>query len=215
MNSVNLSTGFSPFQLHIGCAPRMIPPLSELREGTDNTNVHSFLSRLELDILEVQDNLATAKILQAVTANRHRSPDPLFTVGDLVLLSTKNRRREYVAKGSGRVAKFMPRFDGPYHIVRADHSTSSYTLKLPAHSQISPTFHISQLRKFCPNDPELFPDCGPPRPEPILTPDGKLEHWIDRIVEEHHVGHGRQYLVRWEGFGVDEDEWLPRRELIA
>ena len=69
MNSVNLSTGFSPFQLHIGRAPRMIPMLSELCEGTDNTNAHSFLSRLELDILEAQDNLATAKILQAVTAN--------------------------------------------------------------------------------------------------------------------------------------------------
>ena len=32
MNSVNASTGFSPFQLHIGCSPRTLPPLSRAED---------------------------------------------------------------------------------------------------------------------------------------------------------------------------------------
>ena len=101
------------------------------------------------------------------------------------------------------------------HIIPYEMRPYRTSIELPAHSRISPTFHVSQLRKFRPNDPELFPDRGPPRPELILTLDGKLKHRIDRIVEERCVGRGCQYLVCWEGFGADEDEWLPRRELVA
>ena len=66
MNSVNASTGFSPFQLHIGHAPRTLPPLSGEDTGeTDGLGVAAFLSRLELDVLEAQDNLTAAKAQQA------------------------------------------------------------------------------------------------------------------------------------------------------
>ena len=52
------------------------------------------------------------------------------------------------------------------------------------------------------------------RPEPVLTPDGWLEHHINRILEERQVGRGQQYLVCWAGFGAEDDEWLPRKELL-
>ena len=66
MNYVNASTGFSSFQLHIGRSPRMLPPLSEQAdEDVDTIDTTSFLSRLELDVLEAQDNLMAAKAQQA------------------------------------------------------------------------------------------------------------------------------------------------------
>ena len=69
MNSVNASTGFFPFQLHIGRAPHTLPPLSGEDTGkTDGLSVAAFLSCLELDVLEVQDNLMEAK------AQRHMQP---------------------------------------------------------------------------------------------------------------------------------------------
>ena len=57
MNSVNASTGFSLFQLHLSRSPRVLPPFSETRDtDPDSVDAASFLSRLELDILEAQDN---------------------------------------------------------------------------------------------------------------------------------------------------------------
>lgn len=65
MNYVNASTGFSSFQLHIGCSPHMLPPLSEQADkDVDTIDATSFLSRLELDVLEAQDNLMAAKAQQ-------------------------------------------------------------------------------------------------------------------------------------------------------
>ena len=51
--------------------------------------------------------------------------------GDLVMLSTENRRRNYKRKDKKRVAKFMPRNDGPYTVVKAFPEKSEYTLRLP------------------------------------------------------------------------------------
>ena len=59
-----------------------------------------------------------AKAQQTHVANRYRVSDPKFNVGDKVMLSTKNRRREYHANDDRRVAKFMPRYDGPYTVSR-------------------------------------------------------------------------------------------------
>ena len=214
MNTVNASTGFSPFQLHIGRSPRIIPPLISSTElAEEESDAHSFLSRLQDDVHEAQDRLLAAKVSQAAAANRHRKSDPRFQVGDLVMLSTKNRRRDYLSGGDKRVAKFMPRYDGPYRVNAANHGTSTYTLDLPASSRIFPTFHVSQLRPYHMNDDELFPGRAVARPEPVLTSKGTLEHRIDRILDERRVGRGRQYLVRWDGFDCEDDEWLPRRML--
>jgi hypothetical protein len=48
-------------------------------------------------------------------------------------------------KENGRVAKFMPYFDGPYTIIDTHPETSNYTLDLPNSPNIFPTFHASQL----------------------------------------------------------------------
>ncbi|KAG1793838.1 uncharacterized protein HD556DRAFT_1190069, partial [Suillus plorans] len=79
--------------------------------------------------------------------------------------------------------KFMPRYDGPYKIVDANPATSTYTLNLPNSPNICPTFHISQLRPFIPNDATLFPTQELPRPGPVVTEDGQAENFIERILD--------------------------------
>jgi hypothetical protein len=39
------------------------------------------------------------------------------------------------------------------------------------------------------------------------------EYFVDRILDERKQGRGVQYLVRWLGYGPEEDRWLPGREL--
>ncbi|KZV86156.1 hypothetical protein EXIGLDRAFT_593544, partial [Exidia glandulosa HHB12029] len=107
MNTVNASTGFSGFQLKTGRSPRIIPPLLPLPADATQAEVdaHAIIQRLETDVKEAQDNLLAAKVRQAYHANEHRAPEDVYKVGDLVMLSTKHRRRNYKKGGKKRVAK--------------------------------------------------------------------------------------------------------------
>jgi hypothetical protein len=221
MNTINASTEFSPFQLLMGRSPRVIPPLLEgdedrLMDGSVTDEAKGALKlirKLETDVLEAQDNLILAKSSQANQANKKRSPDPLYNVGDRVLLSTLHRRKAYLRKGRFRVAKFMPRWDGPYEIIDTNHKASTYTLDLPNNPGAFPTFHVSQLRAYHTNDENLFPDRDLPRPGPVITEEGEEQWEIEEIVDERKRGRGRQYLVKWRGWGDEDMRWLPAREL--
>ena len=114
----------------------------------------------------------------------------------------------------GRVAKFMPRFDGPYDILQSFPESSSYKLKLPPTSKVHPMFYIAQLRTHVANDDDLFPGRAHIPPKPLVTTDGTTEYFIDRILDRRPRRRGHQFLVRWSGYGPEHDLWLPRSELL-
>jgi hypothetical protein len=136
----------------------------EDRVVPEEARARATIERINEDVAEAWDNLVLAKIGQADAANRRRGKDEVFAVGDSVMLSTLHRRQEYKSKHSKRVAKFFPRFDGPYTITKAHLEFSTYTLSLPNSPLIFPTFHVSQLKRFVPNDPDLFPSREHARP---------------------------------------------------
>lgn len=75
-----------------------------------------------------------------------------------------------------------------------------------------PTFHTSQVLPFIENDKELFPSWEQECPDPVIIK-GEDEYYMDRILEERKQGRGTQYLVRWHGYGLEEDRWLPGHKL--
>ncbi|KAH7918563.1 hypothetical protein BV22DRAFT_981799, partial [Leucogyrophana mollusca] len=109
MNTVNASTGFSPFQLHLGRSPRLIPPLLPSVPSSppcvESDAARALISRLQIDVMDAHDSLLAAKTSQAFQANKKRCEDPPILVGDMVMLATKHRRRAYMQNGDGRVAK--------------------------------------------------------------------------------------------------------------
>ena len=119
----------------------------------------------------------------------------------------------YKKKGEKRAAKFFPRWDGPYRITAANPAASSYTIDMGQHTNVFPTFHSSQIKPYKPNDADLFPSRQMPKPRPVVTAEGLQEHEIDHIVEACRRGKGWQFLVRWYGYSVEDDEWLPARDL--
>jgi hypothetical protein len=67
MNSVNTSTGYSGFQLHLGCSLRLIPPIS--KEPLDNNaeTPTQLLERIAHDVGTAADNLLESKVLPGRT----------------------------------------------------------------------------------------------------------------------------------------------------
>jgi len=118
----------------------------------------SFMEDLQICLADTSDSLLAAKISQVIHANASCGPELVFKVGKKVLLSTEHQRREYTLKKKGRVAKFMPWYDGPYTIVKAFPKSLIYTLHLPASSHAFPSFHVALLRKYNENDLDLFPE---------------------------------------------------------
>ena len=194
MNTVNASTKLSLFRLRMGRSPHLIPPILTQPTDTpsdinvDTSGARQVLDRIKLDVREAKDNLMLAKVFQADQANRYRGQEDTFKVGEKVMLSTSNRRKEYAPPGSGQVTKFLPRHDGPYEVTAAYPQTSTYKLWIPdAPPNTCLTFHASQLKRHVPNRADLFPNRELERPEPVTIRGGEKEHVIDRIVDERRI----------------------------
>ncbi|GBE85259.1 Transposon Ty3-G Gag-Pol polyprotein [Sparassis crispa] len=217
MNTVNNSTGFSPFQLKTGHSPRLVPPFSQVSLADDTldeaTRAAELFTCLDTDIMEARDNLFLTKVNQAALANRSRSEEISYAVGDKVMLSTFHRHHDYMQRGDNHIAKFMVRYDGPYSVLHSYPEFSAYTLNLPASTNIFPTFHASLLKPWFKNNPELFPSHQCSQPGPIITTDGAEEWEVESIVDHHPRGHSFQYLVRFCRYGLEHDIWLSRREV--
>lgn len=71
MNTVNRSTGFTPFQLRFGRSPRLLPPcFNDTPKTPADKLAHDLVQRMQLTSLEAQDNLISAKVSQAYQANK-------------------------------------------------------------------------------------------------------------------------------------------------
>jgi hypothetical protein len=214
MSTVNASTGFSGFQLRFGQQPKMIPALSVLAElgPAQDTTANEVIEKVALDVAAAKDNLILAKISQSYHANSARSDAPNYKVGDLVMLSTLNRRREYLANTEKRVAKFMPRFDGPYEVINSNVAASTVTLAMPSARNVFPTFHTSLIKIFVQNDNVKFPTRSLDAPGPVSV-DGHDEYFVDKFVDHRVVNGKTYYLVRWVNEGPSQDRWIVGEDL--
>ena len=120
MNTVNASTGFSNFQLHLGRSPCVIPPLVPERLPLELwsalTQVEEVIVKVNLDIGEAGDNLLAAKVDQAHYANTNHGLEVIYNVGDCIMLSTSHRHNEYRKRGDKQAAKIFLWWDGPYTV---------------------------------------------------------------------------------------------------
>jgi len=114
MNTVNVSTGFSPFQLWMGWSPRVIPPFTTDTKMQDDYTISAseVIKCVDLDVEEVKDNLTKAKITMANYANVKCEPENVYKLGKWVMLSTLHQRNEYKFQGEKCVAKFFPCYNG-------------------------------------------------------------------------------------------------------
>ena len=117
----------------------------------------------------------------------------LVTINSLVYLSTK-----HVAMPKGRASKLVPKFVGPYKVMKAIPSSSNYVLELPpelAKRRICPKFHVSLLRPHHANDDVLFPNRKKADAYNFGAPEG-AKWYVDEIVSHCWFGRNIEFLVR-------------------
>jgi hypothetical protein len=214
-NSVNATTNFSPTELVFGSRLRLFPTFREGEIDTTATTVPAVtehLDRIVESVAIARDNQLTAKTLQTKYANRSRRADPEHAVGEMVMLDSRNIRRRI--KGKGKSAKLYPRYLGPFKVIKARPETSNYQLELlPAteYSSIYPVFHAKLLRKYIPNDPELFPSREPTRPPPVIPEDDRWE--VEEIRDIREKRGKKEYLVHWKGYPDSDDSWVKEKDI--
>src|SRR5437762_13133692 len=108
--SENETTGQSPFYITYGRYPITLP------DSPANTAVPA-VNELTDTLLAIQymasKNITKAKKGQVVQANKRRRPAPIYTIGQVVLLSMENIK----PKTSVR-SKLQPKWSGPFKITR-------------------------------------------------------------------------------------------------
>ncbi len=205
-NSVNVSTGYTPFELNGTLDPQS--PVAQFAKdcapSTGYAPVDDYFRRLKNSLAVAYDNIAIAQDRMSAQANKFRRHDK-FKVGDLVWLSTENLK----LANFGSARKFLPRFVGPYKVLEVSQDDLNYKLELPSLWRIHDVFHISLLRRYIPNDEKLFPNRVQPPPPPAVI-DGEKYYDVEAILA--YNSRTDRYLVQWVGYS--DPTWEPS-EYIA
>ena len=198
-NSVNASTGSTPFYLNFGIHP--ISPLSMLHQHQFSTNetTTTILDSMKIALEEAQQNLQQAQARAVRQAHKSRRAEE-FEEGDRVLLSTRNLR----TFESHLPVKLRRRWTGPFFILKKI-SPVAYQLDLPPGWKIHPTFHVSLLRRY--NTSNTFVRVEQPPPPELI--EDSLEYEVEAILRHKGQGRRRRYLVLWKGYPLTEATWEP------
>ena len=136
--SINATIGYAPFELNYGYMPRSGQHIST---NTTFKGVKQFTQQALWNLIDAHNMILEHRVMQRYYSYKHRRPSVKYHENDLVYLSTKN-----LTLPKGRARKLMPRFLGPYKVIKAMNDSLNITLNLPHElkdRRISPTFHTN------------------------------------------------------------------------
>jgi len=195
-NHIHSSTQQTPFLLDTGRHPRMG---FELRQPPSRLEaVNEFTDRMKETLVEAKSALTKAKDDMARYYNRRRSPAPTFAPGDKVFLDSADIHTTRPSK------KLSHRRLGPYLVERRV-GQNAYRLALPlSMKRLHPVFNVVKLTP-APDDPILGRHQPPPPPPELI--EGEDEYIVEKILDSRMFRRKLQYLVQWEGYGVEHNSW--------
>jgi hypothetical protein len=179
-NSVQASTGHSPFYLNSGQHP--LTPSSLLKPpSSDVPAADQFPGNIASALTDAKTLLALAQNRQKQYDDQKRRP-LILQPGDKVYLSTAR----LPLRGRTQARKLAPKYTGPFTVQQVILSDSAYRLELPDHMKIHPDFHVSQLKIYNPNEDTRFPGRAPPPPPPVID-DSDPRYTVDQVIDRPDV----------------------------
>ena len=88
--------------------------------------VKQFALQAKWDLMAAHNAIIANRFQQTFHANKKHRASDLYHVGDHVYLSTQN-----LTLPKGRARKLVPKYIGPFKVVKAHNEASTVTLKLP------------------------------------------------------------------------------------
>ena len=202
-NSINSTTGFSPFKILMNFNPRF----DGLSSGTGPSDVPSASERLAImdeNLKELSINLKAAQEAYKEAADRTRREPPDLQINDLVFLNHKNIKPKFGKK------KLSAKFLGPFKIVEKINPVA-YRLRLPSTMKIHDVFHVSLLHpRF--KEPFQQQESRQTAVEPPIFIDNEPEYEVEEIVGVRYKKGTKKpthYLVKWKGYDASESSYEP------
>jgi len=172
----------------------------ELPRETRLEALGEFTTRMAQATEEARSALNKAADEMTRFYDAHRQDSPNFKLGDKVWLNAQNITTTRPMK------KLDHKWLGPYAINKVV-SRNAYGLALPSSfGQTHPVFSVTLL---CPYSPNSIPGRSIAQPPPPIIQDGIEEYEVDQILDSRIFYGKLEYLVRWKGYGVADDLWLP------
>ena len=110
-SSISSSMGFAPFELNYGHMPII---MSQVDKGITASppGVETFVCQVLDNLAMAHDAIIESRVGQTYHTNKRKGIAPMFKIGDLVYLSTKN-----LSMPKGRARKLIPKFIGPMAVI--------------------------------------------------------------------------------------------------
>ncbi|TPX52255.1 hypothetical protein CcCBS67573_g09911, partial [Chytriomyces confervae] len=187
-DTVNSSTGYTPFYLEYGRHPRSmininLPPDTSLS-----------IKDIRAEYQVAKDRVRDSQDKYAAIANRKRLEAP-FKVGDLVLVSAKEFKPPNLRYR--QTNKLSEQYSGPYKIIELVGAAPSCKLALPSDWGVHPVFHPEKLK------PYYFDSAKHPLDnQPIAL------RVIDKVLSSRILDGHKQVLIQWKDHHPVYNCWL-------
>ncbi|GLB35280.1 hypothetical protein LshimejAT787_0208450 [Lyophyllum shimeji] len=189
-NKMSSATGKSPFfvnkgrEVNTGAAPTKLATRIEPWD--------EFAERMRTVREETESALKGAAADMKRFYDRKHRPE-VYQEGEKVWLDA-----EHIVTGRPKKKLDWKRL-GPFTIEKKI-SDTAYRLKLPRGWRMHPTFHVSKLRRFKPDEFN--------RPTPRVTLNVRGENWEPSKILESRIRDGKlEYLVTWKDQATSRNTW--------